>query len=98
MGKLWRRIYFLLHRQRFERELADEMDAHREMMPPERRSKFGNTTRLGEQSREAWSWNWLEQLFQDLSYGIRVLRRAPVFTIGQRIGGARRMAGSGPGG
>lgn len=82
MGKLWRRVYFLLHRQRFERELADEMDAHREMMAPELRSQFGNTTRLSEQSREAWSWNWLEQSFQDLSYGIRVLRRAPVFTIG----------------
>ena len=52
------------------------------MMPPEHRSQFGNTTRLSEQSREAWSWSWLEQLFQDLSYGIRVLSRAPVFTLG----------------
>jgi putative ABC transport system permease protein len=82
MKKLWRRIYFLLHRRRFERELADEIEAHREMMPPERQTHFGNATRLSELSREAWSWNWLEQGIQDLAYGTRVLLRAPVFTLG----------------
>ena len=38
MRKLFRRIHHLLNRQRLERELDDEMSAHREMMPPERRS------------------------------------------------------------
>src|SRR5947208_12476320 len=82
MGKLWRRLVFLLQRRRLERELADEMEAHRELMPPDRRSNFGNTTRLREDARDAWSWNWLEQLAQDLAYGARVLRRAPGFTLG----------------
>src|SRR4051812_34196939 len=82
MGKLWRRIVFMLHRRRLERELGEEMEAHRELMPPDRRSNFGNTTRLREDSREAWSWNWVEQLSQDLSYGARVLKRAPGFTLG----------------
>jgi hypothetical protein len=82
MQKLWRRISFMLHRRRLERELADEMEAHREMMPADRRSHFGNAARLREESREAWSWVWLEQFFQDLSYGARVLFRAPGFTLG----------------
>ncbi len=82
MRKLWRRISFLLHRRRLERELADEMEAHREMMPPDRRPHFGNVARLREESREVWSWTWLEQLWQDLWYGARVLCRAPAFTLG----------------
>jgi len=82
MGKLYRRIYFFLHRRRVERDLADEMDAHREMMPAHRRAYFGNTPRLQEESREAWSWNWFDQLVQDLAYGARVLMRARGFTLG----------------
>ena len=82
MGKLWRRIGFILQRRRLEHELAEEMEAHRELMPPDRRSNFGNSTRLREESREVWSWNWVEQLSQDLSYGARVLRRTPGFTLG----------------
>ena len=82
MRKLWRRTYFLLHRRRLERELTEEMDAHREMMPADRRPHFGNPARLHEDSREVWSWPWLDQLWQDLCYGSRVLSRAPGFTLG----------------
>ncbi|HEY6344222.1 MAG TPA: FtsX-like permease family protein [Bryobacteraceae bacterium] len=82
MRKLWRRLYFLLHRQRMERELAEEMEAHRELMPTERRTQFGNATWLREESSETWLWTWLERLWQDLSYAARVLWRAPAFTLG----------------
>ena len=82
MRKLGRRLYFLWNRRRLDRELAEEMDAHREMMAPERRAGFGNMTRLREESRATWSWTWLEQLCQDLSYGARMLRHAPAFTLG----------------
>jgi predicted permease len=82
MGKLWRRVYFYFHRDRLNRELAEEMDAHREMMPEGRRANFGNEARLQEESREAWSWNAIEEIRQDLSYGFRGLRRAPGFTLG----------------
>ena len=82
MRKLFRRIHFLLNRQRLERELAEEMEAHSAMMPADRRPHFGNTARLQEDSREVWSWSWLDQLWQDLGYGARVLGRAPGFTVG----------------
>jgi predicted permease len=82
MRKLLRRVYFLLHRGRMERELAEEMEGHREMLTADRRPHFGNATRLREDSREVWSWSWLDQLGQDLCYGARVLGRAPGFTLG----------------
>jgi predicted permease len=82
MRKLWRRIYFMLNRRRLERELTEEMETHRDMMPADRRSQFGSAVRLREESREAWSWIRLEEFWQDLSYGARVLCRAPGFTLG----------------
>jgi predicted permease len=82
MRKLWRRIQFLLHRRRLERELAEEMAIHREMMPLDLRQSFGNVTRLQEDAREAWAWLWLQQFWQDLFHGVRILRGAPGFTLG----------------
>ena len=38
MRKLLRRIYYLLNRSRLEPDLEDEMAAHREMMPGDRRA------------------------------------------------------------
>jgi predicted permease len=82
MRKLWRQIYFLINRRNVERELAEEMETHRDMMPPDRQSDFGNTGRLQEQSRDAWSWTWIEQTIQDLRYGARSLFHSPGFTLG----------------
>jgi predicted permease len=80
--KAWRRVYFLLNRSRLERELAEEMEIHRDMMPPDSRSQFGSDARLREESGDAWPWTWLDQLSQDLSYGAKVLLNAPAFTLG----------------
>jgi predicted permease len=82
MRKLWRRVYFILNRERLERELAEEMEIHREMMPADRRGHFGKTEKLRDESRDAWPCNWLNEFRQDVPYGARVLRRAPAFTLG----------------
>src|ERR1035441_334265 len=74
MTELFRRVRYLLNRRRLERELSEEMAAHREMMAA---SAFGSQLRLMESSREIWGWGWLDHLFQDLHYGLRLLRRSP---------------------
>jgi len=80
MKDLWRRLWFLLNRSRFERELREEMEAHRamkgELGPP-----FGNILRLRDEAVDAWGWRWLERFLQDLRFACRLLWRAPAFTL-----------------
>ena len=80
MGELCRRLHYLWHRKRLLRELEDEMAAHREMMGA-RAPDFGRGLKLREDSNEAWGFGWLDRLWQDIDYGIRILRRAPGFTL-----------------
>jgi predicted permease len=81
MRKLFRRLQYILNRRRRDQDLSDEMAAHREMMPPERRAAFGSSLRLREASRDAWGWMWLDRLRQDLAYAVRMLWRSPAFTL-----------------
>jgi predicted permease len=80
MGELLRRIRYLIHRRRLDRELESDMEFHREMTARAGRNNFGNTLRMREQAREAWGWTWLDRLAQDIQYGVRILARSPGFT------------------
>jgi putative ABC transport system permease protein len=69
-------------RDHIERETLANIE--RGMSPEDARAAalraFGNITSVTEQTREVWILRWLEQLWQDVRYGIRMLLRNPGFT------------------
>jgi putative ABC transport system permease protein len=74
-----RRIWYLLNRGRFERDLEREMAAHRAEMPDGVR--FGSTLRLREEARDIWGWRWLDEFAQDARHAVRAFARSPGFTV-----------------
>jgi putative ABC transport system permease protein len=69
-------------RDHIERETQDNIE--RGMSPEEARyaamRKFGNVTRVKEETRVVWSSIWLEQIIEDIRFGLRMLRKNPGFT------------------
>src|SRR5690242_5791335 len=81
LGELGRRLWYLLNRSRFERELREEMAAHRAIASASGSAgpRFGNELRLREEAADEWGWTWLDRLAQDVRFGARLLRRSPAF-------------------
>ncbi len=89
-----RRIQSFLHRDRLNRELAEELEFHIQMRakelreegtPPEEairaaRRQFGNRSQAAEDIHRLWGFRRLDELLQDLNYALRTFRRNPAFT------------------
>jgi ABC-type antimicrobial peptide transport system permease subunit len=92
MATLLRRLRHLFNRERYERELAEEIETHRAMLkerllpsvgqdPPASRRVMGNTTLAREDARSVWVWSWLDSTWQDVRYAVRNLGREPGFAL-----------------
>ena len=93
--ELWRRIWYLARRSRFQSELSDELRFHLECRIEELESKgvsgaaaraqarreFGSVTKAADDTHEAWRIRWLDDLAGDLRYAARALRRNPGFAV-----------------
>ncbi len=81
-------------RRRKEGELEEEVRSHLEMAAKERvargdtteqaegaaRREFGNVELVKEVTRDVWGWRWLEDLYEDARFGLRMLWKNPGFT------------------
>ena len=87
----WRRRQ---KKEELDEELDEELRAHlaiearewsaKGISPEEARLAarrlFGNQARIAEETRDVWRIVWLEQLWQDVRYGVRTLWHSPGFT------------------
>ncbi len=77
--KILARLRYLLRQRQMQRDLAEEIEHHRQMSGDP--IAMGNITRAREDARAVWIWPWLQSVGQDLTYAVRNLRRAPGFTL-----------------
>ncbi|KAF0216021.1 MAG: ABC efflux pump inner membrane subunit, partial [bacterium] len=82
-------------REQREEELDEELQSHLQMAIQDRiargespeqaaisaRRELGNIPLIKEVTRNMWSGQILDQLIQDLLFGVRILKKSPVFTI-----------------
>lgn len=83
-----------LRREKEGQELEEEIRAHLAIDARERaergdspdnanlaaRRSFGNLSKIREETRESWGWMEIERLLSDFRHGLRMLRKAPLWT------------------
>src|SRR5258708_36963018 len=91
LSEIWRRVQMLVRREKFARELEEEMRLHRELKEMEliadgldasearyaANRQFGNAMYLRERGRETWGWMWMEDFVQALRFGAGVFGKKP---------------------
>jgi len=91
---MFERLRYAIRSRQLRSELAREIEHHREMRqrnfertgltPREAelasRRALGNVTLAIEDARDVWIWPSLERLWQDVRYGLRLLKRQPSFS------------------
>jgi len=92
--RFFKKLWILIHRDKFNRELAEEMAFHREQAEKEfqsdgmsseaaryaSRRQFGNEAQLKERSHEVIGFGF-ESVVQDIRYAVRQLWGSPAFTV-----------------
>jgi predicted permease len=94
MSSFLRKLGWLLRRNQNEADLREELQFHLDEETEDRtadglpihearraaRLDLGNLAIVGEDTRAAWGWTLLEQLAQDVRYGVRMLAGNKVFS------------------
>src|ERR1700757_4845474 len=88
MRRLFLRLGFLklIRRRNLHRDLEAELEFHREMA-----SAHGNAIPLGrisslkEQSADLWRFAFVENLWRDITYGVRGLLKNPALVFGAAV-------------
>src|SRR5271165_2271166 len=92
---MFERFFNLFRRRRIEDETSREMEAHLACLEEEEmaqgadaekarrnaRLRFGNATTYREKTRDAEMAMWLDDLWRDLKFALRQLRRNPIFAL-----------------
>jgi putative ABC transport system permease protein len=111
MNSFFRKLRWLTRRPYKDAELRDELQFHLEEEAQQRQEgglakdqarwaahrDLGNVALIEENTRAAWGWVRLEHLLRDAGYGLRQLRRNPMFsglaiaTLALGIGGITAM-------
>src|SRR6202158_3827046 len=95
MRELLRRVCYAIRHRRLEADLAEEMAFHGAMKEGEleeggadcqqarlrARRAFGSAALAQDQVRDVWIWPWLQDVSQDVRFGLRLLLKDRWFTL-----------------
>jgi predicted permease len=90
-----KRLWALFHKQRMDRDLADELEFHHDLLREKllrqgvpqyevdlaTQRTFGNAGRWQERLHELWQFRALENFLRDLTFSARLLAKSPGFTV-----------------
>ncbi len=72
----------LIRRRSLQQDLEAEMAFHRQMAEDAGDSiPYGHTSTLREQALDLWRFNFIENLWRDMVYGVRSLRKSPALVL-----------------